>query len=35
MTGVDDHRVEALSHDRLVQLLKKYNRLAATPKSTQ
>jgi len=29
MTGVSDHRVEALPHDRLVQLLRKYNRLPA------
>ena len=27
MTGADNHRVEALSHDRLRELLKKYNRL--------
>src|ERR1700704_1256135 len=27
MTGADDHRVEALSHDRLRELLRKYNRL--------
>ena len=27
MTGRDNHRVEALSHDRLRELLKKYNRL--------
>jgi L-aminopeptidase/D-esterase-like protein len=33
MTGIDDHRVEALPQDRLVQLLKKYNRLAAAPKA--
>jgi hypothetical protein len=26
MTGRDDHKVEALSHDRLRELLKKYNR---------
>jgi L-aminopeptidase/D-esterase-like protein len=25
--GVDDHRVIALPHDRLQQILKKYNRL--------
>ena len=30
MTGISDHRVEALPHDRLVQLLRKYNRLAAS-----
>jgi len=35
MTGIDDHRVEALPHDRLVQLLKKYNRLAVAPKATR
>ena len=28
MTGVDDHKVTALPHDRLKQVLKKYNRLA-------
>ena len=28
MIGRDDHRVEALSHDRLRELLKKYNRLS-------
>lgn len=28
VTGVDDHRVEALPHDRLRQLLEKYHRLA-------
>jgi D-aminopeptidase len=28
MTGVDNHRVEALSHDALRQALRKYNRLA-------
>ncbi|HEX4637928.1 MAG TPA: P1 family peptidase [Chthoniobacterales bacterium] len=27
MVGADNHRVEALSHDRLRELLKKYNRL--------
>lgn len=27
MTGANNHRVEALSHDRLRELLKKYNRL--------
>jgi L-aminopeptidase/D-esterase-like protein len=27
MTGRDNHRVDALSHDRLRELLKKYNRL--------
>jgi D-aminopeptidase len=27
MTGADNHRVEALPHDRLRELLKKYNRL--------
>jgi D-aminopeptidase len=27
MTGADNHRVEALSHERLRELLKKYNRL--------
>ena len=35
MTGIDDHRVEALPHDRLVQLLKKYNRLATVPKAAK
>jgi D-aminopeptidase len=28
MVGRDDHRVDALSHDRLRELLKKYNRLS-------
>jgi len=28
MTGADDHKVIALPHDRLQQVLKKYNRLA-------
>ena len=28
MTGVDDHKAIALPHDRLRELLKKYNRLA-------
>ena len=28
MTGVDNHKVTALPHDRLKQVLKKYNRLA-------
>jgi L-aminopeptidase/D-esterase-like protein len=27
MTGVDDHRVVALPHDRLREILRKYNRL--------
>jgi D-aminopeptidase len=27
MTGRDSHRVEALPHDRMRELLKKYNRL--------
>jgi L-aminopeptidase/D-esterase-like protein len=27
MTGANNHRVEALSHDRLRELLQKYNRL--------
>jgi D-aminopeptidase len=27
LTGVNNHRVEALPHDRLRELLKKYNRL--------
>jgi D-aminopeptidase len=27
MTGVDGHRVEAISHDTLRQVLRKYNRL--------
>ena len=27
MTGVDNHRVIALPHDRLREVLKKYNRL--------
>src|SRR5207253_2569516 len=28
MTGRDDHKVLGLPHDRVVQILKKYNRLA-------
>jgi D-aminopeptidase len=28
MTGADGHKVEALPHDRLREVLKKYNRLA-------
>ncbi len=28
MTGIDDHRVEAIPHDKLREVLKKYNRLA-------
>jgi D-aminopeptidase len=31
MTGVDGHRVVALPHDRLKEVMKKYNRLAAPP----
>jgi hypothetical protein len=27
MTGIDGHRVESLSHDRLREILPKYNRL--------
>ena len=27
MTGIDGHRVDALSHDRLREILRKYNRL--------
>ena len=27
MTGADNHRVEALPHDRLREVLKKYNRV--------
>jgi hypothetical protein len=27
MTGIDDHTVIALPHDRLQEVLKKYNRL--------
>jgi L-aminopeptidase/D-esterase-like protein len=30
MTGLDGHRVEALPHDRTVEILKKYNRLRGT-----
>jgi D-aminopeptidase len=30
MTGIDNHRVEALPHDKLREVLKKYNRLAET-----
>ena len=29
MTGVDGHKVDAISHDALRQLLRKYNRLAS------
>ena len=32
MTGIDDHKVIALPHDRLQQVLKKYNRLAIPEK---
>jgi hypothetical protein len=28
MTGIDNHKVIALPHDRLREVLKKYNRLA-------
>jgi D-aminopeptidase len=28
MTGIDDHKAEAIPHDRLREVLKKYNRLA-------
>ena len=28
MTGINDHKVEAIPHDRLREVLKKYNRLA-------
>ena len=28
MTGIDNHKVIALPHDRLVEALKKYHRLA-------
>ena len=31
MTGIDNRTVEALPHDRLRELLKKYNRLSSTP----
>jgi L-aminopeptidase/D-esterase-like protein len=27
MTGIDGHRIEAISHDGLRQVLRKYNRL--------
>jgi hypothetical protein len=27
MTGIDDHHVTALSHEKLREVLKKYNRL--------
>ncbi len=30
MTGIDNHRVEALPHDKLREVLKKYNRLVET-----
>jgi D-aminopeptidase len=29
MTGINGHMVEALPHDRLREVLKKYNRLTA------
>jgi len=29
MVGIDNHRAEAISHDRLREILRKYNRLAA------
>jgi L-aminopeptidase/D-esterase-like protein len=32
MRGIDDHEVIALPHDRLVEVLKKYNRLASDPR---
>ncbi|MBS1812208.1 MAG: P1 family peptidase [Acidobacteria bacterium] len=32
MTGIDDHKVIALPHDRLQQVLKKYNRLVTSGK---
>jgi L-aminopeptidase/D-esterase-like protein len=32
MTGVDGHKVIALPHDRLIQVMKKYNRLAEANK---
>jgi L-aminopeptidase/D-esterase-like protein len=28
MTGVDGHRVEAIDHNKLREILRKYNRLA-------
>jgi L-aminopeptidase/D-esterase-like protein len=30
MTGIDNHKVIALPHDRLREVMKKYNRLAET-----
>ena len=30
MTGIDNHKVFAISHDRLKEVLKKYNRLNET-----
>jgi L-aminopeptidase/D-esterase-like protein len=33
MTGVDDHKVEALPHDRVREILKKYHRLAEPPRN--
>jgi L-aminopeptidase/D-esterase-like protein len=35
MTGANDRRVVALPHDRLVELLRKYNRLAAPAATTR
>jgi L-aminopeptidase/D-esterase-like protein len=32
MTGIDDHRVEAISHHRLREALGKYNRLSEKPR---
>ncbi len=32
MTGRDDHKVIALPHDRLREILKKYNRLVERPR---
>ena len=34
MTGIENHKVIALPHDRLQAVLRKYNRLNETPKLT-
>jgi D-aminopeptidase len=32
MTGADNHTVEAIPHDKLREVLKKYNRLVQAPR---
>jgi L-aminopeptidase/D-esterase-like protein len=34
MTGINDRTIEALPHDRLREVLKKYNRLVDVPRET-